>query len=48
VLGCRYVDDVLLDAPWQVTPEMIATLRLLERHLQVFGVLDAGTVDNPK
>ncbi|CAK9015616.1 unnamed protein product [Durusdinium trenchii] len=28
VLGCRYVDDVLLDAPWQVTREMIATLRL--------------------
>jgi len=28
VLGCRYVDDVLLDAPWQVTPEMIATLRI--------------------
>lgn len=37
VLGCRYVDDVLLDAPWQVTPEMIATLRLLERQLQVLG-----------
>ncbi|CAL1130616.1 unnamed protein product [Cladocopium goreaui] len=28
VLGCRYVDDVLLDAPWQVTREMIATLRI--------------------
>ncbi|EQC30624.1 ethanolamine-phosphate cytidylyltransferase [Saprolegnia diclina VS20] len=28
VLGCRYVDDVLIDAPWQVTKEMIASLRL--------------------
>ncbi|CAE7248345.1 PECT1, partial [Symbiodinium microadriaticum] len=28
VLGCRYVDDVLLDAPWTVTREMIATLRV--------------------
>ena len=26
VLGCRYVDDVLLDAPWRVSQEMIATL----------------------
>jgi ethanolamine-phosphate cytidylyltransferase len=26
VLGCRYVDDVLVDAPYQITPEMIATL----------------------
>ncbi|TDH69600.1 hypothetical protein CCR75_002570 [Bremia lactucae] len=28
VLGCKYVDDVLIDAPWQVTPEMIASLNL--------------------
>merc|ERR1712039_869254 len=28
VLGCRYVDDVLLDAPWTVTQEMVATLKL--------------------
>jgi len=26
VLGCRYVDDVLLDAPWLVTREMLTTL----------------------
>merc|ERR1712224_744004 len=26
VLGCRYVDDILLDAPWHITEEMIATL----------------------
>ncbi|ETI47683.1 hypothetical protein F441_08121 [Phytophthora nicotianae CJ01A1] len=28
VLGCKYVDDVLIDAPWQVTPEMIASLNI--------------------
>jgi len=28
VLGCKYVDDVLIDAPWQVTKEMIASLHL--------------------
>eukprot|EP00403_Amphidinium_massartii_P010247 CAMPEP_0178416758 /NCGR_PEP_ID=MMETSP0689_2-20121128/24227_1 /TAXON_ID=160604 /ORGANISM="Amphidinium massartii, Strain CS-259" /LENGTH=282 /DNA_ID=CAMNT_0020038109 /DNA_START=71 /DNA_END=918 /DNA_ORIENTATION=+ len=28
VLGCRYVDDVLFDAPWEVTQEMISTLGL--------------------
>merc|ERR1711920_974997 len=26
LLGCRYVDDVLLEAPWCITQEMIATL----------------------
>jgi len=26
VLGCRYVDDVLIDAPWIITAEMIASL----------------------
>lgn len=26
VLGCKYVDDILLDAPWHITEEMIATL----------------------
>lgn len=30
VLSCRYVDDVLIDAPCQVTPEMIASLRIAE------------------
>ncbi|CAK0888224.1 unnamed protein product [Prorocentrum cordatum] len=28
VLGCRHVDDVLLDAPWVITREMVATLQL--------------------
>jgi ethanolamine-phosphate cytidylyltransferase len=30
VLGCRHVDDVLIDAPYQITPEMISSLRLSE------------------
>lgn len=30
VLSCRYVDDVLIDAPFEVTPEMIASLRISE------------------
>lgn len=30
VLGCRYVDDVLIDAPYEVTPEMISSLRIAE------------------
>lgn len=28
VLGCKYVDDVLIDAPWQITKEMIASLNI--------------------
>jgi ethanolamine-phosphate cytidylyltransferase len=28
VLGCRYVDDVLIDAPWEITREMIASLNI--------------------
>jgi ethanolamine-phosphate cytidylyltransferase len=27
VLGCRYVSDVLIDAPYEITPEMIASLK---------------------
>lgn len=47
VLGCRFVDDVLIDAPWEVTPEMIASLHLSavvhgshrdETHLQGFSL----------
>jgi len=30
VLGCRYVDDVLIDAPWVITPEMVASLNISE------------------
>merc|ERR1712070_1113088 len=28
VMGCRYADDVLLDAPWHITQEMISTLNI--------------------
>jgi ethanolamine-phosphate cytidylyltransferase len=30
VLGCRYVDDVVIDAPWVITPEMVASLNIAE------------------
>lgn len=30
VLGCRYVDDVLIDAPYEITPEMVASLNIAE------------------
>lgn len=30
VLGCRYVDDVLIDAPLEITPEMITSLNISE------------------
>lgn len=30
VLGCRFVDDVLIDAPWEVTLEMVASLNISE------------------
>merc|ERR1712203_1078993 len=38
VLGCRYVDDVLLDAPWHITEEMIATMHV--------SVVARGTVSD--
>ncbi|CAH0515221.1 unnamed protein product [Peronospora belbahrii] len=28
VLGCKYVDDVLIDAPLHITPEMVASLNI--------------------
>lgn len=28
VLGCKYVDDVLLDAPWTITRDMIKSLKI--------------------
>lgn len=30
ILGCRYVDDILIDAPYVVTSDMIATLGIDE------------------
>ena len=28
MLGCKYADDVLIDAPLEITPDMIASLRI--------------------
>jgi ethanolamine-phosphate cytidylyltransferase len=30
VLSCRFVDDVLIDAPYEITPEMVASLNIAE------------------
>lgn len=30
VLGCQYVDDILIDAPYEITPEMISRLHISE------------------
>jgi ethanolamine-phosphate cytidylyltransferase len=30
VLGCRFVDDVLIDAPYEITPEMMSSLTIAE------------------
>ena len=30
VLGCKYMNDVLIDAPLEVTPDMIASLKITE------------------
>lgn len=38
VLGCRYVDDVLIDAPFRLSQEMIASLKVTE----VVSSPDAG------
>eukprot|EP00933_Yihiella_yeosuensis_P025639 TRINITY_DN19889_c1_g1_i1.p1 TRINITY_DN19889_c1_g1~~TRINITY_DN19889_c1_g1_i1.p1 ORF type:complete len:478 (+),score=84.19 TRINITY_DN19889_c1_g1_i1:90-1523(+) len=40
VMGCKYVDDVLLDAPWAITREMVATLQI--------SVVVAGRVHDPE
>lgn len=30
VLGCRYVDDVLIDAPYEITKDMLSFLKISE------------------
>mmetsp|Transcript_33452 Transcript_33452/g.70317 ORF Transcript_33452/g.70317 Transcript_33452/m.70317 type:complete len:337 (+) Transcript_33452:1-1011(+) len=30
VLGCKYMNDVLIDAPMEITPDMIASLKITE------------------
>jgi ethanolamine-phosphate cytidylyltransferase len=42
VLGCRFVDDVLIDAPYEVCPEMISSLRINE---VVHGTTSDATFD---
>jgi ethanolamine-phosphate cytidylyltransferase len=39
VLGCRYVDDVLLDAPWVISQELISTLHV---DLVAYGEISDG------
>jgi ethanolamine-phosphate cytidylyltransferase len=43
VLGCRFVDDVLIDAPYEVCPEMISSLRINE---VVHGTTSDATFDD--
>ena len=42
VMGCRYVDDVLIDAPYRVTPDMVASLNIAE---VVHGSISDGVSD---
>ncbi len=46
VLGCKYVDDVLIDAPYKITREMIASLNisivLHGTHKDGFGLEEPG------
>lgn len=42
VLGCCFVDEVLIDAPCHVTPEMISSLNLSE----VIGWEEDDTIDS--
>ena len=30
VLGCQFVDDVLLDAPWKITHQMVVFLNIVD------------------
>ena len=50
VLGCRFVDDVLIDAPYEVTPEMIASLNIAEVVHGTKGddIGDSRTVDGKR
>ena len=42
VLACKYVDDVILDAPYQLTPEIIAALKI---SVVVTGKVSEATHD---
>lgn len=43
VLGCRYVDDVLIDAPEVITPQMIQSLGI---HEVISGTRGDGFFDS--
>jgi ethanolamine-phosphate cytidylyltransferase len=43
VLGCRFVDDVLIDAPYEITPEMISSLKITE---VIHGTIRDDTVED--
>lgn len=44
VLGCRWVDDVLIDAPYEVSSEMIASLNIA----QVIHGKTSDDLDSPQ
>jgi len=46
VLGCRFVDNVLLDAPYQVTPAMVDTLNISTVVVCNSSEEDATTMHN--
>lgn len=53
VLGCQYVDDVLIDAPYEITPEMIARLNISEvltgtKHDEIGVAYAENMYDYPK
>jgi ethanolamine-phosphate cytidylyltransferase len=53
VLGCEYVDDVLIDAPYEITPEMISRLNISEvvcgtKHDDIGVPYAANMYDYPK
>ena len=48
VLGCKYVDDVLLDAPWTVTRDMIKSLKItVVAHGTTVQTADAAVHTSP-
>ena len=40
VLGCRFVNDVIIDAPYEITPEMISSFNFAE---VIHGTKSDGT-----
>lgn len=42
VLACRYVDEVIIGAPWEVTKDMVGNLGLDKFHLFYFPKILPG------